>query len=362
MQIRGRQLAFTWIGCFLGAGFVSGQEISQFFNHFGLPGLLGQAGAVVLLSLLCGVIFTLSKRTGCSELHQIAVPVENPILRGLAAVVAVSYMYGIYVVMCAGAGTLLEQLTGSYVLRLVCSAVFCVAVTVVAIHGMGGAVQVFSKIMPVLVVLSFVVVAAGLLTFGREGIRFEPVATKNPVVNQWLLAAVTYVSYNFLSGIGTLAPLGTMVRSDRDIRQGILLGGGILLLVSFGIHLAMAALPISTETELPMLYLAGELSLVLEGAYAIVIFLGMFGASMSVFVPVPQYLLRFPRFQRHPVLVPVVLSVSAFFLSQAGFSDLIGTIYPLYGFIGFAYIAGILAHAWMTRQTRETGEDHGTNQ
>ena len=40
MQIRGRQLAFTWIGCFLGAGFVSGQEISQFFTHFGLPGLV----------------------------------------------------------------------------------------------------------------------------------------------------------------------------------------------------------------------------------------------------------------------------------------------------------------------------------
>lgn len=362
MQIRGRQLAFTWIGCFLGAGFVSGQEISQFFNHFGLPGLLGQVGAVLLLSLLCGVVFSLSKKTGRSEVHEIAVPVENPILRGVAVVVAISYMYGIYVVMCAGAGTLLEQLTGSYTLRLVCSAAFCAVITAVAIHGMGGAIRVFSKIMPVLVVLSLVVVAAGLLTFARDGLQFQPAATKNPVVNQWLLAAVTYVSYNFLSGIGTLAPLGTMVRSPRDIREGVLLGGGILLVVSFGIHLAMAALPVSTEAELPMLYLAGALSPVLEGAYAVVIFLGMFGASMSVFVPVPQYLFRFPRFQRHPVLVPVALSAAAFFLSQAGFSDLIGTIYPLYGFVGFLYIAGILAHAWMTRQRRKTGGDHGTNQ
>ncbi len=362
MQIRGRQLAFTWIGCFLGAGFVSGQEISQFFNHFGLPGLLGQVGAVLLLSLLCGVVFSLSKRTGRSEVHEIAVPVESRLLRGIAVVVASSYMYGIYVVMCAGVGTVVEQLTGSAALRLVCGAAFCAAITAVAVRGMGGAIRVFSRLMPVLVVLSLVVVAAGLAAFSGAGLSFRPAETKNPVVNQWLLAAVTYVSYNFLSAIGTLAPLGTMVRSPRDIREGVLLGGGILLVVSFGIHLAMVSLPVSTRAELPMLYLAGALHPVLEWVYAVVIFLGMFGAAMSVFVPVPRYLCRFARFQNHPVLVPVVLSAAAFVLSQVGFSDLIGTIYPIYGFVGFLYIAGILVHAWMTRPRRKTGGDHGTNQ
>ena len=95
MQIRGRQLAFTWIGCFLGAGFVSGQEISQFFTHFGLPGLVGQIGAVVLLSLLCGVIFTLSRRTGRSQVHEVAVPTDNRVLKALAGGIAVCFMYGI---------------------------------------------------------------------------------------------------------------------------------------------------------------------------------------------------------------------------------------------------------------------------
>lgn len=308
------------------------------------------------------MIFSLSKETGLDQVHQVAVPVESTVLRGLAGGISVTYMYSIYIVMCAGAGTMLEQLTGSHGLRLVCSGGFCFFVTLVAIRGMGGAVRVFSRIMPILVTLSLIVVACALVTYGRGGLHFQPADTSNPLVNQWTVAALTFVSYNFLSGLGTLSSLGTIVRSKRDICVGVALGGIILLVVSLGIHCAMASLPRCMEAELPMLYLAGELSPLLEGLYAIVIFLGMFGASMSVFVPVPQYLLRFPKFQGRTILVPMVLSILAFVLSQAGFSDLIGTLYPIYGFVGFAYIAGILIHAWMIHRKKMTGGDHGTNQ
>ena len=41
-------LAFTYVGCFLGAGFVSGQELWQFFGAFGGLGFLGFAVAVAL--------------------------------------------------------------------------------------------------------------------------------------------------------------------------------------------------------------------------------------------------------------------------------------------------------------------------
>ena len=362
VQIRGGALAFTWIGCFLGAGFVSGQEISQFFNHFGLAGLFGQVLAICLLALLCGVIFRFSQKTGMDQVHQVAVPVESTFLRGLACVVSVTYMYSIYIVMCSGAGTMLEQVTGSQGLRLGGSAVFCTAVTLVAIRGMGGAIRVFSRIMPVLVTLSLLVVTCALVTYGGEGLSFQPANTRNPLVNQWLVAALTFVSYNFLSGLGTLSSLGTMVRSKRDISMGVFLGGVALLVVSLGIHCAMTSLPVCMEAELPMLYLAGALNPAFQGLYAVVILLGMFGASMSVFVPVPQYLLRFSRFRRYPVLVPVILSTLAFVLSQVGFSNLIGTLYPIYGFVGFAYIAGILIHAWMIHRKNMTGGDHGTNQ
>lgn len=353
MRIGGTQLAFTWIGCFLGAGFVSGQEINQFFTHFGVWGTVGLLLSITLLTMLCGVVFHLAKTTGLYQLHHIVVPVENEKLRGLVGVIAVTFMFGIYVVMAAGAGTLLEQLFGSSALRLVGGAIFCGVVTLVAIRGMGGAVKVFSAIIPLLVVLSLIVVGAGLFVFGQNGLHFEASSSRNPVVNHWLLAAVTFVSYNFLCSIGTLASLGTMAGSKRGIQKGTILGGLLLLLISIGIHTAMMALPSCAQAELPMLYLAGKLNRFLELAYALVIILGMFGASMSVFVPVPQYLYRFPVCKGHPILLPVVLSVTAFALSRVGFSSLIGTLFPIYGFVGFVFIAGVLCHAWKLRKKNE---------
>ena len=40
-QIKTFSLAFTYVGCFLGAGFISGQELWQFFGAFGNWGLCG---------------------------------------------------------------------------------------------------------------------------------------------------------------------------------------------------------------------------------------------------------------------------------------------------------------------------------
>ena len=43
------RLALTFAGCFLGAGYVSGQELWQYFGAFGARGLLGLVLAVALL-------------------------------------------------------------------------------------------------------------------------------------------------------------------------------------------------------------------------------------------------------------------------------------------------------------------------
>jgi uncharacterized membrane protein YkvI len=47
--LRSRQIAMAFTGSFLGAGFVSGQELTQFFAVFGSWGVLGMFFAVLML-------------------------------------------------------------------------------------------------------------------------------------------------------------------------------------------------------------------------------------------------------------------------------------------------------------------------
>ena len=67
-------LAFTYVGCFLGAGFVSGQELWQFFGAFGGLGFLGFAVAVALFVffgvVLMGLVYNLITLLGIDSNFQ----------------------------------------------------------------------------------------------------------------------------------------------------------------------------------------------------------------------------------------------------------------------------------------------------
>ena len=69
-------MAFT--GSILGAGFVSGQELMQFFAVFGSYGLMGMLLAVLMLLLLSCLVMKIANRTGITEFDKIIVRKKYP--------------------------------------------------------------------------------------------------------------------------------------------------------------------------------------------------------------------------------------------------------------------------------------------
>ena len=67
------RLALTFAGCFLGAGYVSGQELWQYFGAFGARGLLGLVLAVALLGGTGVLLLRLSARTGIETMDALIV-------------------------------------------------------------------------------------------------------------------------------------------------------------------------------------------------------------------------------------------------------------------------------------------------
>ena len=54
-------LGFIFAGCFLGAGFLSGNELKQFFGNFGISGIFGCLISVVSICLFGAMILYISK-------------------------------------------------------------------------------------------------------------------------------------------------------------------------------------------------------------------------------------------------------------------------------------------------------------
>ena len=62
--ISARQLGAAFSGCFLGAGYVSGREMWQFFGRFGPVGWLGLCLSIALLGGAGLLLLTMVRRTG----------------------------------------------------------------------------------------------------------------------------------------------------------------------------------------------------------------------------------------------------------------------------------------------------------
>ena len=97
-------LGLAFAGCFLGAGYVSGQELWQFFGSFGAKGVAGLLLAVALLFFTGIIMILLGRLTRLSEIDKIVVRRDWPLLRGAVTVLELLFLFGVGTIMSAGVG------------------------------------------------------------------------------------------------------------------------------------------------------------------------------------------------------------------------------------------------------------------
>ena len=136
------RLGFTFAGCYLGAGYVSGQELWQFFGCFGWQGIAGLLLAVALSFFFGVLLLRLVQHTGCDQTDALVIRRPIPLLRDAVGLLQLFFLFGILVIMAAGVGALFAQILGASALW--CSAAFCLLVSLLSLTGTSGMVNVFS--------------------------------------------------------------------------------------------------------------------------------------------------------------------------------------------------------------------------
>ena len=103
--------------------------------------------------------------------------------------------------------------------------------------------------------------------------------------------------------------------------------------------------------ELPMLSAAAQLGIVPMYLYALLLFAGMFGSALSNAVAFVGYCCaKFPPVWQRKTAFTVLTILLAYLASLFGFSDLIGTVYPVFGYASAAFLAFMLLHAAKLRR------------
>lgn len=343
------QLGLSFAGCFLGAGYVSGQELWQFFGSFGAKGFLGLAITIILLYAIGVVMIRLNQETCLGEVDRLVIRKDIPVLRIAVCILEMLFLFGVSTIMAAGVGALLNQLFG--LPTWIGCALFTLLVAAISLAGLQGMVKAFSFSVPILVGVTFLFGLAALIEGGMPEIP-SAAAGSNPLMSSWFVAAISFACYNVFGSIAMVAPLGEFTKGKNTAYGGIAIGALMLVIIALSVLISVCAENSVIDAELPMLALASAKGAWLGYVYGLLLLLAMFGTALSSLVAFTNLLcLKSKKIDSKKIWLVVLYALGMFFGSLFGFGELISIIYPLFGYCSSIFVVLMVAHFIKVKKT-----------
>lgn len=344
------RIAAAVVGVVVGAGFASGQETMQFFSSFGYIGLLGAIISGLLFTLLCTAVGDISRVKVSTSYKEGIYLILGPFLGLIMDILITFFMFAIAAVMFAGGGSLLEQQWGIPA-QIGGIAVMVITVLLVCMP-VERVITFIGSVTPLLVVLIIIISAYAWFTPNVSIEELNEAAQSTPRgASNWIMGALLYVSYNMFVGGPFLMIAGGLATSRRNAIYGGLIGGAILgiliLLIGSGVF---ARINDVGSAAIPTLTIASEISPVLGILMAIVIFLMILNTAVGVLYSFAVRII--PSGTNKFKIVAAVSGIVAYVGAQFGFINLVGTVYPFFGYIGFVLILAILISWWRILRTK----------
>lgn len=331
-------VALGYLGAVIGAGFVSGQEIVQFFVIYRRGGWYGVLVAGVLFCVMGGTLLSLCNACRVSSYQQLLKVTFGPTWsKVLDFGLSVFLFFGICTMFAASGAVFYEHLYLSKDLGIL--AAYLGVLTLLA-GGLRGLVISYNLLVPVKILLLLIV--AGYAALFTEAAETQPCGAYIffTSIDYWGLAAVLYVAYNFALAMVVLTEYQALVGRKEGI-SGAAIGGLMLGGLAATYYLALHKfMPTTLYYEVPMLFIAGNISTLAKWTYVIVLWVGILTTAIANSYGFVQ---RFSEFTGMSYRLSLWLILTAALpLSFKSFSFLVATVYPLFGVLGIVILAGVM--------------------
>lgn len=334
------QIASAFIGTIIGAGFASGQEILQYFTSFGLVGILAILVSTLMFSYMGMTLTRLGSRAQARSHGDVIYRISGPYLGKVIDYILLFILFGIGVVMIAGGGSAVSQQFG--LPFFVGALIMTLLVAMAVVNKVSRVVNIIGSITPLLILFVVAVSIYCLATVETPLAELNAIAAEQtPVISNWFMSALNYVSFNIAVGCSMAILMGGDEADEKTAAIGGLLGGlgvGILILLS---NMAIfSKIDVVAAFDLPMLKIVSDLSPTLGLLYSFILLGMIFNTALSMFF---SFGARFAEVQtrRFKVFSLATLAL-AFVLSFVGFTGLVSIFYPVFGYLGLLLMAALL--------------------
>lgn len=324
-------VASSYVGAFVGAGFISGQELAQFFVRFGKWGILGW-GLVVLVVILGGG-FVIEKLSflKLDSFHQFVKKVFGGRLTPWVNLVFNGYLLGGLMIMLAGAGDLFAGiLKVPYIFGV---AIISLLVFFIII-GESQRLLVSNRILVPFLVILVLIVSIKMLSLSGFRILLEhnfTIKNPSPLLKNWWTSVLLYLGYNAIGAIVAVINIAKNA-SPKEGKKGGFVGGAIIgLLGSLLLLILFVMYPLWSQSELPLVFILKERYRLLYPIFAPSMLIAMFNVAIAYAMGIANYL-RDRHELSYSLACVFVILVSAP-PTLFGFSKLRGIIYPFFGIL-----------------------------
>lgn len=339
-MLRILKIGFAFIGVIVGAGFASGQEILQYFTSFGTKGTLAAILATALFAYLGMILANIGSRLKADSHKSAIYEISGRYLGIIVDAIIVFTLFGVGVVMIAGAGSTVNQQFGLPV--FVGSIIMTVIVAMAMMLKVDKVIGVIASITPFLLIFIVIISVYSFNTMDTSFAQLDPVANSQPKsFPNWFVSAINYVSFNIAVGAGMALVTGGAEKDSRIAGIGGLVGGlGIGIMIILAHFAIFSKIEVVAAFDLPLLKIVEQISPVLAIFMAIILFGMIFNTALGMFY---GFVARFFEMDTKKAYIATVITlVVGFVLSFVGFTTLVAKFYSLIGYLGLFLIFALI--------------------
>lgn len=336
------KVVFVIIGTLIGAGFASGQEIYTFFFSYGLEGLIG----IFISSLILGIVIykTLKivkdyKITTYKEFLEVFIKpnASNNFLnfKNIINIIINIFILITFFIMIAGFGAYFEQELG--INKLIGSIILATLSYIVFLTSINGVVKVNEILVPILII--FITIIGVINIINIDLVNIENYVVKINKSNG-ILSSILYASYNSILLIPVLITLKDYLKDKKQIKIISILTTVITLVLATMLFLLLIKVDVNIEQlEMPIVYVVSNMFRGLKTIYGFIILGSIFTTSISLGT---SFLQNTSKNKKTYTQIAVIMCITSVVVSQIGFSNLINSLYPIFGYLGLIQI-GVIA-------------------
>ena len=332
------KIVFVLIGAIIGAGFASGKEIYIFFFSHGVKGIVGIIISIALMGIVIyyslNIIVKKQITTYKEFLNNIFYQKKNSKLKEIVNIIINIFIIISFYIMIAGFGAYFEEqfsinkIIGSLILASICY--------IILRKNTEGLIIISQILVPFLIIFILIIGILNILNIDFSNLTNYITESNN---TNWLVSAVLYSSYNSILLIPVLITLNNSIKKEKDIKYIAIFTTLIITILSILLFLILTKVDVNINNlEMPAVYVVSKMYPILKITYGLILLASILTTAISLGNSVIQ------NRQKNKKVTNLILCITAVVISNFGFSNLVNSLYPLFGYLGTIQILRICCY------------------